>query len=253
MNVSQRQLRTLYRQYEGGKSLADIGEQLGVSHETVRQLFIANELPIISLAERGARAQAEFAEQAAKYRDRVVQLYKSHGTIDAVAEQIPLPRQMISQMVSEIPNRESYRRRGNRSLRAPEEIVPDLQRAAKAKGEPLTTTAYAQAARELGLAAYMTVIRSFRAVDAKHPWAAALKAAGVQGNEPRGRYKTSYTPEECVSAVSECLLAHGSERVSYDVYCEWAPGRELPSGPTVRSLVGWNQAVDDAFELMAKP
>lgn len=181
--------------------------------------------------------------------DEIIEAYKAHGTIDAVVEITGRSREEVVEVVDAIPNREHYRRRGSRTYSSPEKLILDLQRAARHMGEPLTIPKYRTAAKELGLASLNTILKAFP--DDVSPWAAALKAAKVEGNPPRGRRKTSVTMEQCVDAVVKCWRELG-ERPSYDVYVEWCrdypPMKDggPPSGPTVR-LKGWNQVVEAAL------
>lgn len=248
------QVLVLYGEYEGGKTLASIAAEQGVSHEAIRYWFEKYDL-----VRRGPEEVAlvasqryeELLEQAEQRRDGIIACYKQHGTIDAVVAHFELPRRIVAAIVDEIPNREAYRRRGVSLVRPREELLSDLQRAKAHAGEPLTIPGYRDAAKALGLASYDTQIRCFEAEDPVHPWAHALKVAGIKGNPPQGK-RPRITPEQCIDAVVRCITEHGGQRVSYDAYREWAtftPG--APSGPTVRKALGWNAAVDKAFDKLA--
>lgn len=180
---------------------------------------------------------------------RVIDLYKEHGTIEAVVSATGLPRSEVTAIVDEIPNREHYRRRGTRPFASPEKLITDLRLAASYEGEPLTVPKYRRAAAELGLASLSTILKTFP--DEVSPWARALREAGVKGNPPRGPRKTNITFEQCVDAVAQCWHEIG-ERPSYDAYLEWSEplkGR-VPSGSTIR-LRGWNRVVEAALERLS--
>lgn len=248
------QVLALYAEYEGGKTLAALAAEEHVSHEAIRYWFEKYDLVRRGpeeVAEIAAQQYEELLEQAEQLREEIIACYKTHGTIDAVLDEIALPRRIVAAIVDEIPNREAYRHRGASNSRPREDLIADLRRAKELAGEPLTIPGYRAAAKELGLASYDTQIRCFEAEDDEHPWAHALKVAGIRGNPPQGK-RPRITPEQCIDAVVQCINEHGGQRVSYDAYREWAtftPG--APSGPTVRKALGWNAAVEAAFDRIA--
>lgn len=248
------QVLALYSEYEGGKTLAAIAAEQGTSHEAIRYWFKK-----YGLERRGPEEVAEIAAQqyealldrADAMRGAIIDLYKTHGTIDAVVERVELPRKLVAAIVDEIPNREAYRRRGQMLSRSREELLADLHRAKAHAGEPLTIPGYRAAAKALGLASYDTQIRCFEEEDDEHPWAHALAVAQIKGNPPQGK-RPRISPEQCIAAVAQCITEHGGHRVSYDNYREWASFTpSAPSGPTVRKALGWNAAVEAAFDRLA--
>lgn len=244
---TEQQVRTLHREYyEDGVSLAALGERLGVSHETIRQKFLAYHLPRRPVTYHAAQERARREQLAEEQRGRIIELYKQHGTIDAVIDETSLPRNLIAPIVDTIPNREAYRHRGAYQTRADEDLIADLRIAAEHGGEPLSSMVYQALAPQHGLASYDTVVRAFKT------WPLALEAAGIQGNEPRGRRPNTITPEQCVEAVTQCLRDHDGQRVSYLTYRAWARGKAVPSGPTVRKRVRWNEAVEQALDKLAR-
>lgn len=232
----------LYEAYQGGDTLVAIAEREHCTRQWICQLFDLHDLPRRKVGTSSTQQRLEREQEAHTRRQEIIDLYKEHGTIEAVYEQVNLPRPLISAIVGTIPNRESFRRRGTYVTRTPESLLEDLQRAAKLKGEPLTIPAYRDAARELGLASLDTHVAMFGS------WPDALSEAGIEGNEPRGARDDSISLEECVSAVALCWRSLG-HRPSYEAYCRYAQDNDSPSGGSVRNKAdSWNNAVELAHQ-----
>lgn len=250
MSWTRAQALAAHREYQDA-TLHELAERYGVSHEFVRQQFLYWDLPRRSNSDKVLADRAQRERRAESERERIIALYKEHGTIDAVLAQVDLPRSLVTPIVNAIPNRESFRRRGTYQTYSREELISTLQQAAQYSGEPLTIPGYRKAAKALRLPSYDTHIRFFSLEEPDEPWLAALEAAGIAGNAARGRRANATTLEQCVAAVAQCIADNAGDRVSYDDYCKWDDGRDVPSGPTVRSIIPWNTAVELALDSLA--
>lgn len=177
-------------------------------------------------------------------------LYRKHGTIEAVADELGVSREEISPIVNQMPLRQLYRRRGapppsyNRK-----DLAVVLREAANVCGEPLTLPAYHKVAPKHGWPAALTITKEF------DTWEAACKYANVKANPSTGTRKGSYTVEDCLVALRICrsdliereeLTEDGAP--SYERYSKWARENHQPSGPTVRNKVGaWREAIRQAY------
>jgi hypothetical protein len=183
-------------------------------------------------------------------REEVWALYRDHGTVEAVAEAMKLPRSEVAPIIDKMPRRQVYRRKGTpASVYTRDELLSVLRAAAKVCGEPLTLPAYHKHAPSHGWPSALTVTQMFGT------WEAACTQAGVQANKSTGVRKGSYTVEDCLSSLRLCradliqtgeIKTHGAP--SYDRYNRWARDNHKPSGPTVRSKIGkWSDALSMAY------
>lgn len=246
---TEEQVRALHREHlDQGVSLAEIGRRFGITREAVRQQFRRYGL------ERHSRSQ-HFTEQrlagersAEEQREHIIELYKEHGTVDAVQAIVKLPRKPVSAIINSIPNREAYRRQGTQVSYGREELCAFLRRAAEHSGEPLTIPGYRQAASALGLPSYNTYIRHFAAEGQETPWQTALAAAGVKGNDPRGRRRTTVTDQARIIALRRYMDDTGGD-TSYQGYSDWAATHpDVPSGPNMRVVRPWRELVAAALD-----
>lgn len=248
---SEEEVRALHRRYwDEGLSYGELGVELGISREAVRQLFKKYALPTRTRAEAAAIDRHLREHEAEARREEIEQLYMRHGMIDAVFEETRLPRKLIRAIVKEMPNREAYRRTAS-NLKFDRETLLDHLRLAYAHNDhkPFGILLYGRIASELGLAGYETIVRYFELEDATLPWIYALEQAGVPSFEPRGPRPGRTTPHDCVASVAAWLRARKGRRGSFKDYETWA--YEHPnevSGASVRKIVGWNHAVEQAFE-----
>lgn len=184
-------------------------------------------------------------------KKKVEKLYREHGTIDAVAEALEVPRSDVSAIINEMPLRQLYRRRGSPTpVYDRDTLSMALKEAAEVCGEPLTLPAYHKVAPDYGWPAALTVTKEFGT------WQAACEYAGVKANPATGPRKGSYTAQDCLVALRVCrtdLIQKGEipedGAPSYERYCKWARANQQPSGPTVRNKVGaWREAIKLAFK-----
>lgn len=236
----------LYRQYQAGATLDDLGAQEGISYEAIRRLFKLYELPRRTASDAAILEAARRAQEAVDHQAEVERLYMRYGTIDEVAARITISRQAITTVVNAMPDREAYRRTGTRPSKLREELIDDLQRAARLKGEPLGIPTYRSAAKVLGLVAYDTIVKFFSLEDPEQPWLAALDAAEIEGFAPKGK-RPSITAERCIEAVMQFVTETGGRRRPFREYDAWALERPVPSGATVRKRVGWSTAMSEAL------
>lgn len=217
----------------------------------------------------------------------VFNLYREHGTVEAVADALGVPRHEVSPIIDEMPLRQVYRHKGSApTVYTDEELLNILREAAKVCGEPLTLPAYHREAPKHGWPAALTITQRFGT------WEKACKLAGVKVNKSTGPRKGSITVDQCLIALRLCRADFAREAVahnkavrklrkrdtsgltpeerkilaigevaediepSYERYVKWAranthkPRRHTdpPSGPTVRSKVGpWRMALQLAY------
>lgn len=246
---TEEQVRALHREHlDDGVSLAAIGRRLGVSREAVRQQFAHYKLSRHSRSRHSTEQRLAGERAADEQRERIIELYKEHGTVDAVVAIVELPRRPVSAIINTIPNRQMYRRQGTQISYSREELCGFLRQAAEYAGEPLTIPGYREAAVALGLPSYNTHIRHFSREDPDTPWQTALKVAGVRWNEPRGRRGATVTAAQRSAALRLYMAENGGD-TSYQGYSDWAAGRDdVPSGSNMRAIRPWNEIVAQALD-----
>lgn len=245
-------IRSLHREHiEDGVSLAAIGRRYHVSRQAISQKFEHYGLPRRGVGDHARQERERQVREAENSRARIIALYKERGSIDEVHAEVALPRDLVTAIIDEIPNRESYRRRGDPAVYSRDDLIAALRQAAQEMGEPLTVPNYRTAARRLGLPTLNIQVRHFsREADEATGswWLAALNAAGVKGNLPRGRRASTLTEDDCIAAVTRYVAAHDGQRGSYDGYCKWAATRGEPSGSALRLRLPWNELVNTALD-----
>lgn len=183
-------------------------------------------------------------------KENIWTLYKEHGTVEAVADALGVPRHEVSPVIDEMPLRQVYRRKGSApQIYDRKQLTAVLKKAAKICGEPLTLPAYHKVAPEEGWPAALTITQVFGT------WEEACKEAGVKVNPSTGPRAGSYTVEDCLVALRVCkadLIASGEitedGAPSYERYMKWANANQQPSGSTVRVKVGpWRTALSMAY------
>lgn len=183
-------------------------------------------------------------------REQIWDLYKKHGTVEAVADELGVSRHEVSPVIDEMPQRQVYRHKGSApTIYSNKRLKEVLKEAAKVCGEPLTLPAYHRAAPTHSWPAALTITQRFGT------WEAACKSAGVKVNPSTGPRKGSISIDQCLKALRICradLIASndippGGEP-SYERYVKWARANGQPSGPTVRAKVGpWSKALEMAY------
>lgn len=185
-----------------------------------------------------------------KDNDKIEELYREHGTVEAVADLLGVPRGVVSEVVDEMPLRQIYRRKGSPPTSYDRlSLIEILKKAAVVCGEPLTLPAYHKVAPKYKWPAALTITRAFGT------WEAACNAAGVKVNPATGPRKGSYSVQDCLVALRVCRAAlieareiSESGAPSYERYVKWARANQQPSGPTVRAKVGpWRDALSLAY------
>lgn len=233
-------VHAMHKAYLGGATLRELGKANGVSYERIRQLFGDEGLP----TERAKRQTvARYAHEVAAWqrKEEIWELYREHGTVEAVVEKTEIPRLYVARVIADMPLRQVYRRKGENKSYERSQIVESLRAAAKVCGEPLTIPAYRKEAPKQGWPADLTVIRAFGT------WEDACKASRVKANPSEGPRKGSYTADDCISAVRICA-AELDHVPNYEQYVQWARANRQPSGATVRVKVGpWREALKLAF------
>lgn len=241
---SREDILSMYEQYQAGKTLEEVGQANGLTRARIGQLFDREGLERRTAAETAAIKTEDISDE------EIIALYKELGSVDAVLGRINCSRALITEIVSDIPDRENYQGRRADRLYSKEEYLRAVRRAAEVKGEPLTIPGYREVAQAEGLPSIGALLRFFQTQDGS-PWELALTVAGIKGNPSRGRASRAITPERCITSVVECIVDQG-QRPTYKQYYDWSKqGKERPSGPTVRNKVGWNKAVKEALDRLA--
>lgn len=231
----------MHERYMDGATLRELGEENGITYERIRQIFRKHDLPTRK-AKRQSVARQSQKLAAQDRRDEIFKAYKRLGTVEAVVEELGLPRQFVAPILSEMELRQLYRRKGRAVHTDVNFILDCLKRAAEICGEPLTIPAYRSIAPENGFVADLTVVNAFGS------WQNACEAAGVRANPAEGPRKGAYTVEDCLNSLRQCADELG--RIpSYETYSGWAKGKKRPSGPTIRVKVrSWRNALLLAFD-----
>lgn len=243
------QVLEMHDEFIHGKSLRKLGEEHGISHEGVRQLFLENGLETKRPRKQTVdRYATQYAAWSAK--EEIWELYRKHGNIEDVAEEIGIPAPLISPVIDRMPMREVYTNRRSGSRYTKEEIYEVLRAVAKLKGEPLTQPAYQEGVEEHNRQAKDDEKWPTRPtiVAVCDSFAAACKGAGVKHNPSRGPRLGSFTEEDCFAAIRQCLADLG--RIPrYEDYEKWARDKQgAPSGATLRVIAGpWRKAVGKAL------
>lgn len=171
--------------------------------------------------------------------DEIRDLYRKHGTVEKVADELGVSRHDVSPVIDEMPLRQVYRHRGSApTMYTDDELMQALRDAAKICGEPLTLPAYHKAAPAHKWPAAFTITQRLGS------WAKACKKAGVKAHASTGPRKGTITLDDCLKALRICRadlidmgeITEGGEP-SYERYVKWARQAEQPSGPTVRAKV----------------
>lgn len=241
----------MHDEFMQGKSLRELGDEQGVSHEGIRQVFVSNDLPTKRTRQSTVKRYA--ARHAAwEAKEEIWASYRKHGNIPAVAEEVSMSTEIVGPVIDKMPMREIYthRRSGHRYTK--EEAIVVLRKVAKFRmGEPLTQPNYQAAVAKHNRIAKPeakwptrpTIVKLFG------DFATACKAAGVEHNPSKGMRRDSYTAEDCKAAIRQCQADLG-HIPRYEDYVNWArKNKGYPSGPTVRVRVQlpWREIVQEAL------
>lgn len=239
---TKRDIERAHQELVRGDSLRDLAARYDMTHEGIRKLFQDHGLSTDERAGRKTKRQEQEVE-VWRRKDEIFASYRKHGTIEKVAAETKLPPKLVSPVVAQMPLRNAYRRKGKRNEHSREDIIAELHRAVGIlmTDNFLTTTAYRKIAPAHKLPALYTITRIFG------DWGAACEAAGIEHNPIRGRYAESLTEADCLEGIRVAARELG-HTPSYDEYRKWQRGRNLPSGPTIRVIVGpWTEAIVKAL------
>lgn len=248
---TKREALALLAQYRNGATLDDLGIQLGLSRERIRQIFV----------EYGLRNQARAVVRGRKKKclararrivaeadlDELIPL----GTAGVMAERLGIAKRHIPVLTGRL-NRErpGWRGRHVSSVASRPDDSPyidALRRAAKTMGQPLTKPMYDAWADVHGYVTGQAMQVHFGS------WNKALTAAGLQESPPtRSVAYKRITVDECIEKLADILEAKKIDYISYAKYEAIASRSKgkLPSAPLVRMRVrekyrkGWPHAVD---------
>lgn len=240
----------IYYAYIEGKTLAEIGEQHGITRERVRQL----------LKKQGVNRRS--ATETATVRHRrirtemsgtITDTYRETGSITATVERLKssVPKSVVKSVIDEMPEdeRESYKRRPSKERVFDDTSMKAALNAAAAEGA-VTISAYrAWKQTPAGSNAPSVALLIMR----YGSWKQALAAAGIHGSTTVGPGKT-FTDAEILGAVKrfvDACEASGKYPSSHQ-YDQWAKAvKSVPTLSTVRTRTNstWLEVVSAARNL----
>jgi len=237
---SREQVIEMHKRYENGATLRELGAEIGITYERVRQLFQKFDLPT-GRADRGTVNRYESMFSAWEHEDQILESYKRIGTVTGTSGELGISEADVSTVLDSFAMRNSYTRKGSHHSYEQPQLEAALRTAAEQIGEPLTIPGYRKIAPELGLPADLTIIRSFGT------WNAACASAGVKANPSQGKRSGSYIEQDCINSIRKCAEDLGKVP-SYAAYNKWAKANEAPSGQTIRvKMSGWSDALLRSF------
>lgn len=245
--------KAMYRTYEAGATLAEIGERYGVSRERVRQLFRDAGLPTRSIGEAAALKHRRLF---GANREAIVNGFESGKTAEIIAAEQALPLNLVREVLAEDPRRARMmnvrsRRKRNGPRYSDDELIDCLRSASLAIGGVLTTAAYSSLAKASAFPDGRTWPTHQTPSNRFGSWRAALERAGLESNPPSAiAGQRIFTRGHCIDAVLEVERDVGRLPTASD-YEEFAAkmGGALPSIATVRNRCGsWGEALRLAVE-----
>ena len=232
--------------YELGLTNREIGRQLGVSKERVRQLLGRYRIPLAPLEER------RYSYSVWGREDEVVAAFWSLRDDKAVARQLDLQSRHVRRLVdATVPEANVLRRtrRRHRPRYADGELIAALQEAALDLPSPMgyeAFNAWAAGRERNGLPWPGPQVISLRFGG----WRQALALAGLSFNNAGGRQAT-YDLQDALGAVAAGWRELG-RAPSVAGYETWRTGRSgLPSPATARRFAaGWDDLLVACYPLV---
>jgi hypothetical protein len=233
--------------YEDGATLEEVGRAFGISRERVRQIFRDHELPVRSVKDAHALQRAR---QSRTYANRIKDRFRDLRDVDAVAQELHLPRSLVAEIVDgAFTVAERRKTKPARKKYSDEELIEFLQAASTALGGVLSAHGYTNYARGQRTPdgrpwpTHQTHALRFGS------WREAVKAAGLAAN-PSSPIAGQAIFEEghCIDALRAAARALGRAPTA-DEYEEFARASNgaLPSQATLRHRLGrWYQALERA-------
>lgn len=248
--VSPRDSQILARVLEG-KNYEEIGAEIGLTRERVRQIIERHGWPKPSAVRREKRRNEE--RKIEENRVLVTGWLLDHpgATVDEIGSAVGLaPHDVEEATVPQVRHlvlvsgdRDGSRVRPHRWTRP--EILDAIRRAAQTES-PLSYARY----DEIRVAHSIDGPSAIRILQIFDSWSAACREAGVQhGRRIRGTYTRRWTAEEMLDHLAR-FLRH-STTGSLDAYNAWSREHDAPGGQTIRQQFGsWGEARTRALLLL---
>jgi hypothetical protein len=232
--------------YARGLTNGEIGRQLGMSKERVRQLLSRHQIPVVPLEER----RYLFAIRG--HEDEVVTAFWNLRDENAVAAQVGLqPRHVRRLIDAAVPEADVLRRkrRRRRPRYRDEELIAALQEASHDLASPMGYEAFncwAAGRQRDGLPWPGPQVISLRFGG----WRRALALAGLPANATGGRPAT-YDQRDVAEAVAAAWRDLGRPP-TVTAYETWRAGRSgVPSPATARRAAdGWDDLLVACYPLV---
>jgi DNA-binding CsgD family transcriptional regulator len=235
--------------YMQGKSLREIGDQVGLSAERVRQIMTRAGNPI-----KGLRAQRkqEAASDTAEAQNTIAAWVESHKgcTLEEIEAATGYPVDRIHKLLTARLRHLILRDKDETELEvsalqkwSKEQTIFALQQAAK-RVTPLTREAYDRLIKNGAVIGPVGsgIVHKFDS------WVAACEAAGVQpGEAVRDNYQREFSYSDFEAALVQFISE--SDNLSVDAYDRWESQKEgLPSSVLIRVrygtwLIAWRTAL----------
>lgn len=238
--------------YLEGKTLEEIGNQVGLSRERVRQLIVRGGFSVKQLGEKRKQAAAAEVSQA---QDTVAAWIESHKgcTLEEIEAATGYPADRIRKLLTA--------RLRNLILRETDESEQEVS-ALRKWSEAQTIFALQQAARRvtpLTREAYDRLIKNGAVIGPVasgivhkfDSWVAACEAAGVQpGESLRDNYQRDFSFGDFEAALVQFISE--SDTLSVDAYDRWESQKEgLPSSVLIRVRYGtWRIAWNNILQTL---
>ena len=233
--------------YERGATLEEVGRAFSISRERVRQIFRDHGLPVRSVKDSHRLRRAR---QSDEYASRVKDRFRQLRDVDAVAQDLELPRTLVAEMIEgAFAPAERRKPKNARKKYSDEELIEFLQTASSTLGGVLSAQGYTAFSRRRKTQdgrpwpTHQTHALRFGS------WRAALEAARLAANPSSPiAGQTIFDEGHCIDAVRAAARALGRPPTADD-YEEFArvSNGALPSQATVRHRLGrWYQALERA-------
>lgn len=226
------------RRFKRGETLREIGKRHNISHEGVRLIMqkrglTRKDYPIHEIRHKEALAKKNLIIEAYK---------KKSGTADQRTIEVEIGRELglstraVNEVIKDYPFKSLYDHKSRITPKfSDEDLIKAVRLIAQRLGEPLTKDQYATEVEGTDLPVPQTLIIRFGS------WHDACEAAGVTSGKSFRRYTKRFDEEACLKAAKDFWDSREGP-FSFVAYSEWAKGKDVPSGGTMRVRMGkWSE------------